>query len=43
MNTFLADILPQPAALPVQLLAYQSAANLGLQAGVMRYLDWVVK
>ena len=32
-----------PAALPVQLLAYQSAANLGLQAGEMRYLDWVVK
>ena len=40
--------LPAPyrvlsAALPVQLLAYQSAANLGLQAGEMRYLDWVIK
>jgi glucosamine 6-phosphate synthetase-like amidotransferase/phosphosugar isomerase protein len=32
-----------PAALPVQLLAYQSAANLGLEAGEMRYLDWVIK
>jgi len=28
-----------PAALPVQLLPYKSAANLGLQAGVMR--SWI--
>lgn len=32
-----------PAAMPVQMIAYQSAANLGLQAGDMRYLSWVVK
>jgi len=32
-----------PVAMPVQMIAYQSAANLGLQAGDMRYLSWVVK
>ena len=32
-----------PAAMPVQMIAYQSATNLGLQAGEMRYLNWVVK
>ncbi len=32
-----------PAAMPVQMIAYQSAAALGLEAGEMRYLSWVVK
>ena len=32
-----------PAAMPVQMIAYQTAAALGLQAGDMRYLSWVVK
>jgi len=32
-----------PAALPVQMIAYQSAAALGLRAGDMRYLNWVVR
>ncbi len=32
-----------PAAMPVQMIAYQSAAALGLQAGDMRYLSWVVR
>lgn len=32
-----------PAAIPVQLIAYQSAINQGLEAGDMRYLSWVVK
>ncbi len=32
-----------PAAMPVQMVAYQSAAALGLQAGDMRYLSWVVR
>jgi fructoselysine-6-P-deglycase FrlB-like protein len=31
------------AVMPVQLIAYQTASNLGLEAGRMRYLDWVVK
>ena len=29
--------------MPVQMIAYQTAAALGLQAGDMRYLSWVVK
>jgi glucosamine 6-phosphate synthetase-like amidotransferase/phosphosugar isomerase protein len=32
-----------PAAMPVQMIAYQTAAALGLEAGEMRYLSWVVK
>jgi fructoselysine-6-P-deglycase FrlB-like protein len=32
-----------PAAMPVQMIAYQAAAALGLVAGEMRYLSWVVK
>ena len=32
-----------PAAMPVQMIAYQTAAALGLVAGEMRYLSWVVK
>jgi fructoselysine-6-P-deglycase FrlB-like protein len=32
-----------PAAIPVQMIAYQTAAALGLEAGEMRYLSWVVK
>jgi fructoselysine-6-P-deglycase FrlB-like protein len=32
-----------PAAMPVQMIAYQTAAALGLEAGQMRYLSWVVK
>lgn len=32
-----------PAALPVQLIAYQTAANRGLQAGDMRYVDWIIR
>jgi glucosamine--fructose-6-phosphate aminotransferase (isomerizing) len=32
-----------PAAMPVQMIAYQSAAALGLQAGDMRYLSCVVR
>ena len=31
------------AVMPVQMIAYQTADNLGLEAGRMRYLDWVVK
>jgi fructoselysine-6-P-deglycase FrlB-like protein len=32
-----------PAAMPVQMIAYQTAEALGLEAGEMRYLSWVVK
>ena len=32
-----------PATMIVQLIAYQSATNRGLNAGDMRYLNWVVK
>ncbi len=32
-----------PAATPLQLIAYQSAANRGIEAGDMRYTGWVVK
>jgi len=32
-----------PAAMPVQMIADRTAAVLGLQAGDMRYLSWVVK
>jgi fructoselysine-6-P-deglycase FrlB-like protein len=32
-----------PAAMPVQLVACQSATRLGLTPGEMRYLSWVVK
>ena len=31
------------AMMPVQMIAYQSAANRGLDAGNMRYVTWVVK
>jgi fructoselysine-6-P-deglycase FrlB-like protein len=31
------------AAMPVQMIAYQSGHNRGLQPGEMRYLNWVVK
>jgi hypothetical protein len=31
------------AVMPVQMIAFQTAANLGVEAGEMRYLDWVVK
>jgi hypothetical protein len=29
--------------MPVQMIAYQTAEALGLEAGEMRYLSWVVK
>jgi len=32
-----------PAAMPVQLIAWKSADALGIDAGAMRYLGWVVK
>ena len=32
-----------PAAMPVQMIANQTASVLGLHAGEMRYLNWVVK
>jgi fructoselysine-6-P-deglycase FrlB-like protein len=31
------------AAMPIQLVAWQTATRLGIEAGSMRYLDWVVK
>jgi glucosamine 6-phosphate synthetase-like amidotransferase/phosphosugar isomerase protein len=31
------------AAMPLQMIAYQTATNLGLEAGELRYLNWVVK
>ena len=31
------------AAMPLQMIAYQTSKNLGLEPGEMRYLNWVVK
>jgi fructoselysine-6-P-deglycase FrlB-like protein len=32
-----------PVCMPIQMIAYRSAALQGLEAGEMRYLDWIVK